>query len=146
MVGEWRVNRDLGRCAAGKVVGRHILINVNEGDGATSLDVSAHVLQRAGCLQLSGSDRIEHVFDLAFEDLAGDAVECNLGFISGPDALKRILLEAGSELLIIFVHEYHHGAERRGNDVHARSKHHLGDVTGAGCPHDGSIEIELGVA
>ena len=80
---------------------------------------------------------------LALDDLSGQRVEGDLGLVTGAYALQRVLLEAGSKLLIVGVDEHHDGTERSGNDIHARSQRHLRHVAWTWRPHDGLVEIVL---
>src|SRR5688572_6855273 len=69
MVCKMRIDRDLSRRPAGKIVGREIIIDLDDRDGTSSRDIFAHVLQYTGCLKLACCDRIENVLDLPFEHL-----------------------------------------------------------------------------
>ena len=59
-------------------------------------------------------DRVDHVAHLGFEDSPRDSVEGHLCLVSGADALQRILLKSGGELLVVLMHEHHDGSNGAG--------------------------------
>ena len=83
---------------------------------------------------------------LALDDPSGQGVEGDLGLVTGAYALQRVLLEAGSKLLIVGVDEHHDGTEWSGNDIHAWTQRHLRHITWTWRPHDSLVEIVFGVA
>src|SRR5262245_50367380 len=100
VVGTRRVDRYLGCRAARQAIGRGVVVDVDDGDRPAVHDARAHILKGAGRLELPGGDSIDHLPDLSPDDLSGQCVEGNLSFVSGANALERVLLEACSQLLI----------------------------------------------
>ena len=56
----FRVDSDLGRRAAGNIVGRRILIDVDQRHGSAARWPLSHILEGPGGLKLPGRDRVEH--------------------------------------------------------------------------------------
>src|SRR6476660_1446518 len=86
------------------------------------------------------------MLQLTLDNLSGPGVAGDLGLVTGANTLERVLLEAGSKLLIVGVNEHHDRTEWSGNDVHAWSQRHLRHITGTWRPHHGLVEVVLCVA
>lgn len=141
-----RVDRDLRFRSAGKVVGGGVFLDVDEGDRPAARNITAHILQNSRRLKLPRGNGINHMLHLTLDDPSGQGIEGDLGLVTGAYALQRVLLEAGSKLLIVGVDEHHDGTERSGNDIHARPQRHLRHITRTWRPHHGLIEVVLCVA
>ena len=117
----FRVDSDLGRRAAGNVVGRRILVDVDQRDGSATRWALSHVLEGPGGLKLPARDRVEHTTHLTLEYPAGDGVESNFGLVTRSNPLQGVLLEPGRQHPIVLMHEDHDRPKGCRHDKHAGS-------------------------
>ena len=87
------------RCGTGrKLIVRYVIREIDQGDGATSRNACAQILQRPGGLDLAQRDRIQYDANLSLEHPAGDGIEGNFRFVPCPHPLQRILLKAAARV------------------------------------------------